>query len=206
MARRIFTACIVVLVVAYPFVTAWLARQGLSELVLLAFAGLSVWRGWRTGSVSIRLAYAAMVVSLLAGAYFAEGVTVQMIPSLVFLSLTALFGYTLKHPPSLIERMVRLQFPEFEPGIAEYLRGLTGCWALLFATNAVVCAGLALWAETATWTTYTGGVVYAEMAVLALGEFFYRRHRFPDLDIPPMKDSLAVMLRHGQQVFRDLRR
>jgi uncharacterized membrane protein len=119
------------------------------------------------------------------------------------LSLAFLFGHTLWHPPSLCERLVRLQYPEFKPGIAEYLRQVTWAWAIFFAANTVICALLPVFADDWAWTFYTGVVVYVLMAFLVVGEYFYRLRRFPDLEIPPLMETLRVMMRQGHRVFKD---
>jgi uncharacterized membrane protein len=196
---------IVCLVIAYPFLSAYLVRNGWSATVLVFFAAITLWRALQADNPSVRLAYGLLVAFLLAGAVFAKAYAVRLIPVFVYLGLTTLFGYTLRHPPALIERMVRLQFPEFKPGISEYLRQLTWVWTAFFAANAVICAILAVVADERVWMFYTGVVVYVLMAALAIGEYFYRPRRFPGLEVPPILDSIKVMARHGHTVFRELR-
>lgn len=193
------------LALAYPFLTAWLARHGAGGLVLALFAGLSLWRGFRSGRMAGRLGYALLGTGLGLAALWAEDQAVRLIPAFVHLSLAWLFGHTLLHPPSLLERMVRLQFPEFKPGIAEYLRSWTWAWTLLFAVNTVVGAALAVGGDERWWMLYTGVVVYVQMGLLGIGEFLYRPYRFPDLEIPPLRESFEVLRRRGHEVFRELR-
>jgi uncharacterized membrane protein len=205
MANRAGTAALVLLAVAYPFLGAFLIRAGWSGAVLAAFAVLTAGRACRAGRPALRIGYGALAAALLLGAAFAAEFAARLIPSFVHLSLAALFGHTLANPPSLIERMVRLQFPEFEPGIAEYLRQLTRLWTALFLANAAVCGLLAALASERVWMLYTGGLVYLPMAGLAVGEYLYRPRRFPGLAIPAPLDSVRAMLRNGRAVFRELR-
>jgi len=136
MQKALKATVVTCLFLSYPFLSAYLARQGYSGLILLLFAGLTVWRGIHFKKPRWRLLAFALAVALLAGIYFANTYLVWLIPSLVYLWLTFLFGYTLRSPPSICERLVRLQFPEFKPGIAEYLHQLTWVWTLFFAINA----------------------------------------------------------------------
>lgn len=192
------------LLVAYPFLSAYLAGLGFAALELVVFAALTLWRGWRAENKLLRRACFLLAAILLAGAYFGNSYFVWLLPSFVYLWLAALFGQTLLCPPSLCERLVRLQFPEFEPGIAEYLRELTWVWTLFFAANVVVCAALPILAGQRAWAIYTGVLVYGLMGLLGLGEVVYRRRRFPQLGIPPFKETFNIMAQHGPKVFKDL--
>jgi uncharacterized membrane protein len=202
---RIKVAAIVLAVTAYPFLSAFLVHHGWNRPVLMLFAALTVRRAWLAGKPAMRLAYGLLAAFLVAGAAAAEELAARLIPAFVHLSLALLFGYTLRHPPCLIERMVRLQFPEFKPGISEYLRQLNWLWTGFFAANVVICAALAGFADERTWMAYTGVAVYVLMGILAVGEYLYRPRRFPDLEIPSPMDSLKVMIRNGHKVFAELR-
>lgn len=188
--------------IAYPFLSAYLARQGYASLVLLMFAGLTLWRGFSAQSRLLRMGALLLAAILLAGAYFATHYFIWLLPSLVYLWLTALFGHTLWSPPSVLERLVRLQFPDFVPGIADYLRQLTWIWTLFFAINVPLCALLPLLAGQSAWAMYTGVIVYLLMGALGVGEWFYRHRRFPDLEIPPVLDTFKVMARDGHKIFQ----
>lgn len=192
------------LLVGYPFLSAYLARRGFASLELLLFAGLTCWRGLQSTMRGYRLGSFVFTAILLLGAYFANAYFIWLIPSFVYLWLTVLFGHTLFSPPSLCERFVRLQFPEFKPGIADYLRQVTWVWTLFFAVNVVVCALLPALAGQTVWAVYTGLVVYLLMGLLGLGEFLYRPRRFPDMEIPPMLETFKIMARDGHKVFKGL--
>ena len=190
--------------IGYPFLTAYLARQGFATFELLVFAALTLWRGVKAGTQALRLGSFLLAAVLLLGAYYANAYFIWLVPSFVYLWLTALFGQTLISPPSLCERLVRLQYPEFKPGIAEYLRELTWVWTLFFAVNVLVCALLPALAGQQAWAVYTGVLVYLLMGLLGIGEWFYRHRRFPDLEIPPARETFKFMAQNGHKVFKDL--
>jgi uncharacterized membrane protein len=200
MAKAIAVA---VLLLSYPFLSAYLAQRGFASLELLVFAALTAWRGVNSKTLALRTASLLLAALLLTGAYFANTYFIWLIPSFAYLWLTALFGHTLWQPPSLLERMVRLQFPEFVPGIAEYLRELTWVWTLFFAANVVICALLPFLAGQQVWAIYTGVVTYVLMGLLGTGEWFYRHRRFPNLDIPPPMETFKFFAMNGHKVFKD---
>lgn len=189
-------------VVAYPFLSAYLAGLGFASLELIVFAALTLWRGITASGLVARLASFALAAVLLAGAYFATTYFVWLVPSFAYLWLTFLFGHTLWSPPSFCERLVRLQFPELVPGIAEYCRELTWVWTLFFAVNIVVCAALPAVVGQTAWALYTGVLVYGLMALLGTGEWFYRHRRFPDLEIPPALETFKCIAMNGHKVFK----
>lgn len=189
------------IVIAYPFLSAYLAGQGFVSLELLVFAALTLWRGLKSKATALRLGSFLFAALLLAGAYFANAYFIWLVPSFAYLWLTVLFGHTLWMPPSLCERLVRLQYPDFIPGITEYLREVTWAWTLFFAINVVVGALLPALAGQTAWAIYTGAIVYVLMGLLTIGEWIYRHRRFPNLDIPPMKDTFTFMAKHGHKVF-----
>lgn len=202
MAKAFKATFVTVLFLAYPFLSAYLTAQGFAGLTLFAFAGLMLWRGIRATQRAWRLGAFALAMLLMAGAYLAKAYVIWLIPSLVYAGLTVLFGHTLFAPPSLCERLVRLLFPEFKPGISEYLHQVTWVWTLFFFANVFVCALLPLWLGPEAWTLYTGILVYVLMSLLVIGEWLYRHRRFPDLEIPPVMETVKFFAMNGHKVFK----
>lgn len=194
---------VTVLFLAYPFLSTYLTAHGFAGLTLFVFAGLMLWRGIRATQTAWRLGAFALAMLLMAGTYLAKAYVIWLIPSLVYAGLTVLFGHTLFAPPSLCERLVRLLFPEFKPGISEYLHQVTWVWTLFFFTNVFVCALLPLWLGPEAWMLYTGIVVYVLMSLLVIGEWLYRHRRFPDLEIPPVMETIKFFVMNGHRVFKD---
>ncbi len=205
MTSRVKTFVIVLVAIAYPFLGSYLIRNGWGGWVLLIFAALTLSRGLRTTQAGFRSACILGATLLSVGAYFSAAYAVRLIPAFVYLSLAILFGYTLWHPPSLCERLVRLQFPEFKPGITEYLCQVTWVWAGFFAANVLICALLPMFAQDWVWTLYTGVLVYVLMALLVLGEYIYRPRRFPELEMPPALETMKIMMQQGHRIFQDFK-
>ena len=203
MINAIKPVAIACLFLAYPFLSAYLAKQGFASLELVVFAGITFWRGLKLEKILYRLATLALVVVLLVAAYFSNAYFIWLVPSFVYMGLTILFGHTLWSPPSLCERLVRLLYPDFIPGIAEYLRQVTWVWTVFFAVNVFICALLPLFAGPKAWAVYTGVLVYVLMSVLVIAEWLYRHKRFPDLEIPPMLETAKFFALNGHKLFKD---
>ncbi len=190
------------LVIAYPFLSNYLVGQGFASLELLVFATLTLWRGIRAKMPLLRFGGLLLGAALLVAAFFANAYFIWLMPSLSYLGLMVLFGHTLWIQPSLCERLVRLIYPDFLPEVAKYLRDLTWLWTLFFAVNVVVCALLPLIAGQMAWAIYTGVIVYVLMALLGIGEWFYRHRRFPDMEIPPALETFKYLVLHGHEAFK----
>jgi len=201
MGGTIKAISIAFVLIAYPFLSSYLAGLGFANLELLVFSALTLWRGLKSQMMALRLGSFLLAALLLTGAYFANAYFIWLVPSIAYMWLTVLFGHTLWQPPSLCERLVRLQYPEFMPGIAEYLRELTWVWTLFFAINVPFCALLPVLAGQKVWAIYTGALVYVLMGLLGVGEWFYRHRRFPNLEIPAIMETFMFMAKHGHKVF-----
>ncbi|MFY0542160.1 hypothetical protein [Nannocystis pusilla] len=100
------------------------------------------------------------------------------LPVLVNLGLLANFAASLRGPVSLVERFARLQEPDLPPGGPAYCRTWTKIWCGFFVANALVSAGLALWAPVAWWTLYTGLLAYLLIGVMFTVEYVVRKATF----------------------------
>ncbi|MGH8550183.1 MAG: hypothetical protein ACRERU_16590 [Methylococcales bacterium] len=186
--------CLVYLLTDYGIV--WIAP------LLVSFFYLYRWFGSRDSEA--RLVDLLLGCGLIAAVIFLKSLSAKFLPVLIQLMLLWLFGRSLLTGPPLIERFVRLDYPVFPPGIVEYCRQLTWIWTWFFGLNFAVCGALALWASDGWWAFYTGGVLIALTALLLVGEYFYRRHRFPDLKIPDPETSFRSILVNGRKIWMDV--
>lgn len=169
---------------------------------------------------------AAAVVVLLAG--FDEASVVLFLPPvLITLFLAWLFGRTLgRGQPSLIERLVRLLHPPDEPvdpAIVRYAAVLTAVWTGLFLVMAsgnlllallatpgglLELAGLApaMTVSIETWSLFANLLNYLVVGVFFLGEWLYRRHRFPDQSYRSLLDFICRMAAVGPVLLADVGR
>lgn len=144
---------------------------------------------------------ALLALALLAGAVFFRQYAAKMIPVLIHTSMFLLFYGSLRSGAPLIERFARLDFPELPPGIAEYCRKVTWVWAAFFAANIVWCSALAIWAGNGFWALYNGVVIYVLLGLLIVSEYVWRRLRYPWLEVPPFRQSVANIIKNGHTIW-----
>lgn len=194
------------LFLAYPYLVYRGLESGMVWLAPAVFSGIYLFQAFAARTMKIRLYKGLIAIALLLGAYYLQTITAKVLPVLIQLMLMVFFGRTLlkdKGPP-FIESFVRLEFPEFPPGISEYCHQLTVLWTGFFAFNALMCVGLALWGTDFWWTLYNGVFIYLMVGVLMIGEYIYRHFRFPDLGIPDPKSTIKTMIVNGRKIWLDV--
>ena len=106
-----------------------------------------------------------------------DGLPLKLYPVLVNLALLTVFALSLRHPPTVIERLARLQTPDLPAAAIPYVTRVTRAWCLFFALNGGIALWTALAASDAAWALYNGGIAYLLIGALLLGERLVRpRH------------------------------
>ena len=163
------------LMVLYPL-GIWLASDRIGPrwlalgLVVLALVrlGTTKEKSWIwAGAMGLALA--------LVGAWLDSTWPLKAYPVVVNLTLLGVFGTSLVHPPTVVERLARLRDPVLSPKAVAYTRSVTQVWCLFFALNGTTCLALAVWASDAVWAMYTGGISYILMGTLMGAEWLVRR-------------------------------
>lgn len=173
-----------VLVAGYPVavyygLTHLSARSvGLLLLCLLLPGLLLKWRAARKEDL---LTVARLPLSVMAlvglGALLNDSRFVLALPVLINSVLLFSFASSLRTTP-MIERFARMQEPALSPAQVRYCRSVTHVWCGFFALNALVSAGLALFAPVSVWALYTGLIAYVLIGVLGTTEYVVRKYRF----------------------------
>ena len=146
----------------------WLA------LVLLAVAGL---RALASPEPVWRVAVAGACLLVLASFLANDGLPLKLYPVLVNGALLVVFATSLWRPPTVIERLARLQTPDLPPQAIPYVTRVTRVWCAFFVVNGGIALWTALAASDATWALYNGLVAYLLIGALVLGERLLRpRH------------------------------
>jgi uncharacterized membrane protein len=194
------------LFIAYPLLVYFAIQQHMAWVAPALFSAIYLLQAIKVRRVKAKLYKALVAIVLLLGAFYLQTITAKAMPVLIQLMLMLVFGRTLlkNKGPSFIERFVRLQFPDFPPGVSEYLRNLTLLWTVFFAFNALLCAGLAIWADDRWWALYNGLVIYLLIGLLMIGEYIYRHFRFPELTIPSPQSSIKTLFTNGRKVWMEL--
>jgi uncharacterized membrane protein len=118
------------------------------------------------------LVIAATVIAFLAA--LDTPLAVKAYPVAVSLAVASVFGATLLHPPSLIERFARLREVDLPPAAHSYCRKVTIVWTVWLSANTIIAAILALPGNDAAWALWTGLVAYLIMGALFASEIVVR--------------------------------
>ena len=171
------TVVTVAITLLYPLAI-WLGHGRIEPrmlaLLLLVIAGVRLFtlqlsrgnRWW--GAAALALAALAIWQNAL--------LPLKLYPVLVSAGMLALFGYSLLHPPTIIERMARLREPDLPPFAVIYTRRVTQVWCVFFALNGSIALITALWMSAAAWSLWTGVISYLLMGILFCGEYLVRLH------------------------------
>ncbi len=173
-AIRLTTALLWLATLLYPlaiyfgmsrFEPRWLALLLLSlALLRLLVTQEKVWIAAAGGAAVL---VAASVLSN-------NGLPLKLYPVLVNAVMLTVFGLSLRYPPSVIERLARLQHPDLPEQGVFYTRRVTQVWCLFFVFNGSMALYTAVWASAATWALYNGLIAYLLMGLLFAAEWLLR--------------------------------
>lgn len=160
------------LMLAWPLLVFFLLPRNGGLLLLALGVALVSWR-LPHGHKRWGLLLALGVVILALGGYVDIGVRAW--PVLINAALFTLFAWSLRHPPSLIERLARRQEPDLPPSGVRYTRRVTQLWCGFFLTNGSIALWTALYADLDLWTLYNGGIAYGLSGALFAAEWCVRQ-------------------------------
>ena len=119
----------------------------------------------------------------------------HVIPVALNLALAAIFAWTLRPGAQpMISRFARRERGALERELVGYTRRLTFVWVVFFVAMAAIAAVLSIAGWTVAWLVFVLVGNYALVAALLVGEWLYRRRRFPHLTHAPP----SQMWRHAR--------
>jgi len=176
-AGRGTTAIFAVIAVAYPFFVYALHERVSPTVFALGACLLLLLRAYFASSgfmhqlrLPLLVAAAALALLSIVDAVLAA----KIYPALISLMVAALFGNSLRQPPSLIERMATLRDPDLSSAGREYCRRVTWIWTVWLVGNAGIATLLAMLPSIELWLLWTGLVSYICSGVLLFGEMLVR--------------------------------
>jgi uncharacterized membrane protein len=103
---------------------------------LIVLFGLRLWVA-RQSVQAAWVAPVAVAILIFAGiALLAQSTELLLYyPVIINLCLLAVFGYSLRHPPSVIERIARFREPDLPASGVAYTRKVTWVWCFFFAST-----------------------------------------------------------------------
>lgn len=138
-------------------------------LVMLLIRSLSKNNRWARPVLVASLAYAGFAM------WSNQLLTLRFYPVLVNAAMLLAFAGSLAYPPTVIERLARLQDPNLPPQGVRYTRRVTQVWCGFFIVNGSLAAATALWSSFEIWSLYNGLIAYVLMGLLFGGEYLVRR-------------------------------
>lgn len=173
--RRAASLALAVAALAYPLLV-YAGLRTLPALVLgLVLLGVIAARIALTPAGPLGTALVAGAIALVALLLLDPAIALRAWPVLLSLALAAVFAWSLRHPPSAIERLARIAEPELPPAGVVYTRKVTVVWLCFFVANATVAAWTALFTSLETWTLYNGLVSYVIIGVIFAIEWTVRQ-------------------------------
>lgn len=98
----------------------------------------------------------------------------KLYPVVINFSLLLTFVYSLFYPPTVIERIARLQDPDLDSEAIKYIRLITKLWCVLFVFNGSVALYTSMFSSIEVWVLYNGLIAYFLIGGLLGGELLYR--------------------------------
>lgn len=99
----------------------------------------------------------------------------KLYPVLVNLSFLTMFAWSIQHPPTVIERMARVQDPNLPARAGPYTTAVTKVWCGFFVISAAISLATTLWGSDEVWALYNGLIAYLLVAILFAGEWLVRQ-------------------------------
>jgi uncharacterized membrane protein len=166
--------------VSYPFLIWFSADYLQPRSMALGLAGLFLLRYWLqktskpAGKAESRLILACALFLLL-GALVNDASWLLAYPVFVSLLFFAVFSFSLIHPPTVVERLARLEFPNLPAHGVQYTRKVTLVWSGFFLGNAAMSLLTIWYGDRWLWSLYNGCIAYVLMGLLMAGEMAVRR-------------------------------
>jgi uncharacterized membrane protein len=155
-----------------------MSLRTLSLLLAIALLSVLLPQLKRDRQSRLLLPTALGILLCLIGAFLDHPKFMLYLPVLFAASFFTAFGYTLFHPPSMIEIFARLIVAQLSREEVAYCRRITIVWVMFFLINGTIAAFTACCASLALWSLYNGLIVYIAMGVLFAAELCFRYWRF----------------------------
>ena len=167
---------VIVLSLAYPFMVYW-GLQHYDARILLPVLAMLLGLRWLAGSkTSERKIIIATLIGIIIIAFiWGNQLGLKFYPVMMNLGFLILFGSSLISPPTVVERLARLQDPDLPSHAVVYTRKVTVVWSVFFLVNGSIAAFTALFSTEKIWMFYNGFIAYILIGILAAGEWLIRQ-------------------------------
>lgn len=174
--RVLINILLTIVMVLYPFLVVWALKQGQLVWMSLFLIVIAVVRYCLKPNT---LFAPLTLLALLCGSvslFSQHELALKLYPVLMSLGSLCIFAFTLKFPPSMIERFARLHQPDLPESGVKWTRKVTQVWCGFFTINAMIALATVVWGTSQQWAIYNGFISYVLMGLLLLGEFILRKY------------------------------
>lgn len=199
MLKQLKSVLIGLVFIAYPVIIYILISGGFPWLGVAIVVGL-LFSKFRQRTGELHTVIGLLFLVAVAGYVFGPEFISKMAPLMIHLTLFFIFWGSLKTTP-VINQFARLDFPVLPAEIEKHCRKLTMVWAAFFAMNCIICIALALYDDHRIWTLYNGLIVYLLIGMLVVGEYLWRRIKFPYLEVPSLRKTIENIVKNGHQIW-----
>jgi len=169
-----------VLMLGYPFIVWFFMDTQQPRYLALPLAGLLLLRFLRgkqgpSWAGAWPMVVPACVLFLLTIVLTNQASWLLAYPIFVSILFFCVFSYSLVHPPTVVERLARLEDPELPPKGVDYTCKVTQVWCGFFLINAALSLTTVWYADRWLWSLYNGCIAYVLMGLLMAIEMTVRR-------------------------------
>jgi len=178
--QQILKGIIWAVTISYPFLVWFSLDYFQPRSVALALAGLFLLRLLSRSSTS-SVSKVEYLLVFAGGLFLLVAAMINQInwllayPVFVSLLFFSVFSFSLFHPPSVVERLARLEDPDLPPKGVAYTRKVTLVWSVFFLTNAAMSLFTIWYEDRWLWSLYNGCISYVLMGLLMAAEMSVRR-------------------------------
>jgi len=146
----------------------WKIASILSALLGIRLIASYTVKHWSSPLLMLGMVYCGFAI------WSNELLTLRFYPAIANGAMLLLFSWSLLSPPSLIERLARIQHPDLPPEGIVYTRRVTWIWCAFFIVNGSIAFATALWSSFEFWSLYNGLIAYILVGILLVGEYIVR--------------------------------
>jgi uncharacterized membrane protein len=174
--RPVFNILLGLIFVSYPFAVYFGIRYFEPWTIAAVLIGLLTLRQAAGGGnvQGGRPVWLAALAFCAVAAWRNDIITLRFYPVVINGTMLSLFAWSLRYPPTAVERLARLSEPELPPSGIAYTRRVTQVWCGFFVVNGTMALATALWSSFEVWSLYNGLIAYLLMGALFGGEYWVR--------------------------------
>ncbi|QBL10698.1 DNA gyrase subunit B [Rheinheimera sp. D18] len=175
--KGLLSAALKVSLLLYPVYVWWAINHWHPATALLPIASIALLKSF-TGDAGLAsrgfflLTCLGLVLAMLLGQ---SEHAMLYYPVWMNAGMLSLFGYSLRYPPTVVERIAKLMDGELDEKAIAYTRKVTQVWCVFFLLNGSIAFVTAVLGNWDLWLLYNGLIAYVLMGLLMFIEWQVRR-------------------------------